>query len=236
MTGPRHLWSGDWERDSVDADATHNHPQPEQDATPQSPEPDPRNGRRPSRTAVAVIVAGALVVAGVAVGLTAAFDGGSSKTGTVSTSTRATGTQSTPGGYGNGYGQIPTAPQTGSTTQPQSQTQTQPSQTQTQQSQTQTTSTIPDLPSINWLGMQIITGPSGPVVTSMALNGAGNAAGFEPDDIISTVNGQSVNSAVAISKLVDKLPLGSAVRLVVVRGSSEISIAVTMKERPTVQP
>jgi hypothetical protein len=238
MTGPRHLWSGDWERESVGTDATYKQPQPEQ--TPQQepehdPDHDPRNGRRPNRTVVAAIVVGGLAIAGLAVGLTAAFDNGSSNPTTTASTTRSTitrtpGTQSNPNNnYGGGYGLSPTVPQTGSTTQTTPQTQI-PTQTQTQ------TQTIPDLPGINWLGMQIITGPTGPVVTTMSLAGAGNAAGFEPDDIITAVNGHSVSTAVDLGKLLDKLPIGSTVQLEVVRGSSQITMAVTMKERPTVQP
>lgn len=54
--------------------------------------------------------------------------------------------------------------------------------------------------------------------------------------MISTVNGQVVHTAVEISSIADKLPLGSSVQLVVFRGSTQIPMAVTMKERPTVQP
>ena len=70
MSGPKHLWSGDWENESEDATTQRvrePRPEPEPEAAP--PEPRPRAPRRSVRPWVLPVAVGVLVIAAAAFGL-----------------------------------------------------------------------------------------------------------------------------------------------------------------------
>ncbi|MGZ4246338.1 MAG: PDZ domain-containing protein [Solirubrobacteraceae bacterium] len=74
MSGPKHLWSGDWENESEDASATRvREPRP-REPEPASPEPSARpRPRRSVRPWVLPVAIGAIVIAAAAYGLTKVF-------------------------------------------------------------------------------------------------------------------------------------------------------------------
>lgn len=96
--------------------------------------------------------------------------------------------------------------------------------------------TFTNQPTVDWLGMQIITSPTGAVVNSVQIGSEGDIAGFEPGDVITQVAGTQTDSARAIQTAVSQVPLGGRVSVEIVRGSSLITMAVTMQGRPTLQP
>jgi S1-C subfamily serine protease len=84
--------------------------------------------------------------------------------------------------------------------------------------------------------MQIITSPTGAVVNSVQIGSAGDHAGFEPGDVIAEVAGSQIDSARSIQTAVTHVPVGGHVTVQIARGSSLITMAVTMQGRPTLQP
>lgn len=268
MSGPRHLWSGDWERES--ADAARNRPGPPE------PPPDggeeelvePSPGRRPNARTLAIAAITAIVVVAVGVVLADVL-GGSSKPrprpvasvpnpasnsglphqqpapnggsalnpapatpttpgaqvapGTPPSGSQGNpgGSQTTPGGSQQGSGGNQAGP--GGSVKPSPSTQA-PQPTFTNQ------------PSVNWLGMQIITSPTGAVVNSVQIGSEGDHAGFEPGDVIAEVAGSQIDSARAIQTAVAHVSVGGRVTVEIARGSSLITMAVMMQGRPTLGP
>lgn len=75
MSGPKHLWSGDWENEAEEATAQRvraPRPQPEPDPSPPEPAPRPRQ-RRTVRPWVLPVAIGVIVIAAAAYGLTKVF-------------------------------------------------------------------------------------------------------------------------------------------------------------------
>jgi membrane-associated protease RseP (regulator of RpoE activity) len=215
MTGPNHLWSGDWERESAEAAAE----LAERPAPPITPptvdetEPEPRPRRRFSTKQLLLGVVGLLIVAGIAVALVISL-GGSSKP----KSHRQTHTATHPS-------QSPFPGSSGGVTPSQS-TPTQP--------------TIPTPvttgPTAEWLGMQIVTSPGGAVVDTVRGGSPADTAGFDPGDVISAIGDDPINSVSDIRTATEKLPLGQQLKITISRGSSTLTTAVTLKVRPTIQP
>jgi serine protease Do len=58
-------------------------------------------------------------------------------------------------------------------------------------------------------------------------------AGIQQGDVIISVNGQEVNPDQTVSYLVANIPVGSRVPIVVVRNGKQITIPVTITQRPT---
>ena len=75
MSGPKHLWSGDWENESEDA-TTQRVREPRPEPAPEAPAPEPRAPRRPRRSVrpwVLPVAVGVLVIAAAAFGLSKVF-------------------------------------------------------------------------------------------------------------------------------------------------------------------
>jgi S1-C subfamily serine protease len=206
MSGPKHLWSGDWEDESARAAAQRGPALPE----PPEPEPpahepelaDPSNRTPPVRYA-GVILALVLVVAVV---LAATLGGSSKKLHNGRTSTvPATQTGTGP----NGGAAIQTNP---------------------------VVSPAVNLPTANWLGMQIVSSSSGAVVSNVQISSPGDNAGFEPGDQIDAINGRGISSVSQIRNATATLPLGSDLSIQIERGSTQITLVLTMRKRPTVTP
>jgi membrane-associated protease RseP (regulator of RpoE activity) len=256
MSGPRHLWSGDWERES--ADAARNRPGPPEPPPDAGEEElvEPSPGRRRSARTIAIAAITAIVVVAVGVVLAdvlggsskprprpvasvpnptgnsglphqqPAPNGGSALKPTPATPTTpgaqvAPGTQTSPGGSQQGSGGNQAGP--GGSVKPTPSTQA-PQPTFTNQ------------PAVNWLGMQIITSPTGAVVNSVQIGSEGDHAGFEPGDVIAEVAGSQIDSARAIQTAVAHVSVGGRLTVQIARGSSLITMAVTMQGRPTLQP
>jgi hypothetical protein len=249
------LWSGDWERESADAArdrARRAVPTAEPEADPV--ELPPRR-RRPSARTLAVTAVSALVVIAAAVVLANVLSGGAKPkpkprlTGSVSPSPS---TQTTTTGSGG----APNAQVAPGTQNPPSGGQTTPGGTLTAPGGGQnspgggvspnpagsggqapsTTSQFANQPDVQWLGMQIITSPSGAVVNSVQIGSQADIAGFEPGDVIAAVAGAQISTARQIQAAVAHVPVGGRVPVEIARGSLLTTITVTMVERPTVQP
>ncbi len=210
MSGPKHLWSGNWERESESA-AELSPPrlplaEPEQPPAPERPEPRERRNRHGMvRYAWAGAAFLLVLVVGVALAVTL---GGSNKPRRHAASTPARVT-------------TPTAttanPSGGAALQQRSST---PAGTG---------------PTANWLGMEIVTGPNGAVVSSLKLGSAADQAGFEPGDVIASVDGHQIGSVPELARATAAQRTGSNVSIEVLRNSSFVLLAsVPMTGRPTI--
>ena len=277
MSGPRHLWSGDWERES--ADAARKRPGP--------PAPPPDTGedelleasssRRPSVRTVAIAATTAVVVAAAGVVLANVLGGShnhrpepiaSVPTVTVPRPTgnppntnggtglgqppvtqttptnpaRPGGSQSSPGGSQGSPGGSQGSPggsqgsPGGGQTTPQVVPRAGPGGSVKPQPQQAPQPTFTNAPTLHWLGMQIVTSPTGAVVNTIQIGSQGDTAGFEPGDVIAEVAGSQINTARAIQTAVAHVPAGSRISIKIARGSTLITMAVTMQGRPTLQP
>src|SRR5580704_6043360 len=140
MSGPKHLWSGDWEDESARAAARRGYevlePEPEPEPVAEPEDAAPVN-RTPQLRYAGVILALVLVVAVV---LAATLGGGTKKPHRTGTSTVA----ATQTGTGpNGGAAIQTNP---------------------------AISPPVNLPTANWLGMQIVSGSNGAVVSNVQIS------------------------------------------------------------------
>jgi membrane-associated protease RseP (regulator of RpoE activity) len=245
MTGPKHLWSGDWEDESTPqappADA-----RPVRDEAPSAGDTSGRPRSRGRRRAWFAVVA----VAAVAVAAIVLSDlGGAPKrpgtsstfpnVPTATTPTPATPTPTIPT-------PTPTIPTTPTTTTPTPPTQTAPTPT-TPTTPTQTTtgptpsSAVPTPPvsteTVDWLGMEIVTlPPDAPVVETVSLNSEADRAGLEPGDVIQQINGHVLQGAAAIPKAIDGLHPGDTVSLDIVRRSSLFQTRAKLGAPPSTHP
>jgi C-terminal processing protease CtpA/Prc len=172
MSGPKHLWAGDWESESG-ADVGRGKPlqgAPEVEkpiARPSSPA-RPRRVIRIPRAAVALALA-ALLLAGGAYAVSSLSDAGSSAG---------------------------------------------------QSSQT------------GWLGVKLLTGPSGAVVASVAPGSPAQAAGLRAGDVITQVEDRPVVSPVNVLNAVQALGPGETLQLQVQRGPVAFTANVTLGAQP----
>jgi S1-C subfamily serine protease len=209
MSGPKHLWSGDWQRESEAASAEHakrqRQPADLEPAENAAPRPSQRRKRSGLGRAVAITAVTVLVVAGAAYGLSALL-GSSGK----ETSTSAS-VASTPR-------PTPTSPPVGS---PPPAAAPQP------------TTARP----VHWLGMEIQTLPPGAaIVETVALGSGGDRAGLEPGDVILEINNRPVTSATAIATAIQGLHAGERIPVQVSQGSNLEQTVVTLAAPPTQHP
>ncbi len=193
MSGPKHLWSGDWENESEEASTQRVYePRPQPEPAAPSPEPaPPRRRRRSVRPWVLPVAIGAIVIAAAAFGLSKVF--GSS-----------------------------------------------------QPSHPNTTSALNPLPAprvtgnprpIMWLGMEIITSPSGvPLIETVRPNSNGDIAGLEPGDTLLIINGHPVGSTGSISDAIKGLHSGDKVTLEVSTGGAILPLVATLAAPPSPYP
>jgi S1-C subfamily serine protease len=95
---------------------------------------------------------------------------------------------------------------------------------------------VANTPSANWMGMHIITSPLGAVVNTVAARSGGLAAGIQPGDVITAIDNTTINSATAIRTAVAKIALGNRLEITIERGSTILTTAMTLRNRPTIQP
>ena len=210
MSGPKHLWSGNWERESESA-AEQRPPrlplvEPAQPQAPEEPEPrEPRNRRGMIRYAWAGAAFLLVLVVGVALAVTL---GGSNKPRRHTSSTPARITTPT----------TPTANPSGGAAL-----------------QQRSSAPAGSGPTATWLGMEIVTGPNGAVVNSLKLGSVADQVGFEPGDVIASVDGHQIGTVPELARATAGQTTGSIVRIQVLRGSSFVEIAsVPMTDRPTI--
>jgi membrane-associated protease RseP (regulator of RpoE activity) len=207
MSGPKHLWSGNWEDDSARA-AQDRSVQPlqftEPEPVPEPPEEAPQRPRRNGRRYAWAAAASILVITAVVL---AATLGGSSKPKhhARTTSTVSPPATTVPGVTGGAP--VQSAPVTGNG------------------------------PTANWLGMQLVTVPGGVAINSLRLGSPADLAGFEPGDVIDEINGQQISGVPAIAAATAKIPLGHGVQIQVLRSSVFVVLSdVPMTQRPAIHP
>jgi membrane-associated protease RseP (regulator of RpoE activity) len=244
MSGPKHLWSGDWQHDSEAAseELARRGAKPgeeESDAQPTAPQ-SPRR-RRPNRSrTLALTAVTVLLVAGAAYGLAALL--GSAKShhpSSVSVASAPAPQPTTP---------QPTIPQP-TTPQPTTPQPTTPQPTTPQPTTPQPTTPVPQpsvsrpsttvtpSPTVRWLGMQIDTvAPGAAVVETVRSGSEGDQAGLEPGDVIVELNGQSVHSAQDVAAAIKGLPAGRQVQIQISYGSLLKQGSITLAAPPTANP
>ncbi|MHB8689745.1 MAG: PDZ domain-containing protein [Solirubrobacteraceae bacterium] len=215
MTQPKHLWSGDWERES-DA-AAHEQtsvPAPAEPREPQPPSEPPRASTYLTRRLVALTVIAAVV-------LVAAVWAATSLTGSSNSSSSAAAAAATNTG---------TSTAGATATQP-----VFPTGTGTSQSPTSTngqgtappgaTSTAPPASASNAdsLGLVLQSVPVNRVIVqAVAPGSAAEQAGIGAGDQLLSVNGHPVHSPDDVATVLGKLPKGSKLTLQLLQGSAPV--------------
>lgn len=211
MTGPKHLWSGDWERESSAAAASRARLVP-----PEAPEiseipPSAPAARLPwsasARRGWIAVGAAAAVVVAVAIIL---LSSGSNPQRTA---------------------QQAAVPPTQS---PQSQP-TQPFQLPQPSSQpTQPAiAAVPNQPPVHWLGMEIVAGQNGGVVIeTVPIGSVGDQAGLDPGDLIVSVDGHAITTTPQLRGTIAGMRTGDQVSITVERGSSVYSTSFPLPQGP----
>jgi membrane-associated protease RseP (regulator of RpoE activity) len=225
MSGPKHLWSGDWQHESaaVSEERVGRRVKP-QPAEPKSdptatPAPNPRPRRRfvvvrsriGLRDALPVLLAVLLLGAAGAYGLSTIGSSGpraSTAAGTTSASPGATA-----GGSSTPPAAAPPAAVAGATTQG------------------------PASRPVRWLGMQIQTLPPGvAVIETVGAGSEGQVAGLQPGDVILALNHQPINAATDIGAAIRRLRAGDVVELEISNGSTLYQVQATLAAPPSLQP
>lgn len=208
MGGPKHLWSGDWEHESARAADELNVRLPLQPDEPAAePEPPRRPRRRLTLRQMAACLA-AFVVVGVGVAVALNQSGSTKQPRPKAQTTVTAQPPTTSTGPTGGIG----------LTQPSAPTR------------------VANTPSANWMGMHIVTSPLGAVVNTLAAGSGGQAAGVEPGDVITAIDNTTINSATDIRAAVARIALGNRLEITIERGSTILTTAATLRNRPTIQP
>lgn len=271
MSGPKHLWSGDWERESADSARDRpGPPTPPPDTGENEPVEPSARPRRVRMLAIGALTAIVVIAGGIVL---ASVLSGSPKhrpRPVASVPNPAAGNTGVPQGNPNGGAGLTPAP--GTQTAPTQTTPTTPNAQAPPSTQTAPTQTPPgtgqgnpgtgqvnpggnqaapgggvppaaqpqptstNQPMVRWLGMQIITSPTGAVVNTVQIGSEGDTAGFEPGDVIAEVDGSQIDSARAIRAAVAHVPVGGRIEVQIARGSTLLTTSVTMQGRPTLEP
>ena len=208
MSGPKHLWSGDWQRDSERAADERGTlaplPEPEPEPEPQQPAVAGRQTGIPRRALIYSAIIAAAVALGAGIGLAVALGGSSHR----------------PAAKAQRQYTVQTAPPTGG-----------PSGGAPLQPAPVTTG-----PTADWEGMQIVTSPAGAVVSTVRLGSPADRAGFQPGDVFDSIGGRQINSVQDIRTATAAVRIGGGVRVELSRGSSLITVGFPLRQRPTIQP
>jgi membrane-associated protease RseP (regulator of RpoE activity) len=208
MSGPKHLWSGDWQNESRQPALAR------PAVTEPEPEPQPAAAASPrfTRQQFAIALGTGIATAAVAITLIVVLGGGQKATPHHRATAPATLGQPQNSG-GGGLNGSPTVTQSSQAT------------------------TLPNItgPSADWLGMQIVTSPSGVVVSTVKLGSIADRLGVEPGDQIVKVNGSIIGSVSELQPDTAGVKIGAPVTLEVMRSSVQLTLAgIPMSQRPTI--
>lgn len=249
MTSPKHLWSGDWERESAASRAAHDRAQDASQPPPSSPSPSPQEPPRwrPRRgvLAIAALAAVAIVAAALAIGLsggrrqpTVTISGqttvptGPTATATVpnvvppfgqtgTTPTAPVPTPTTPGGTTTAPGGTATAP--GGTA-------TAPGSTGTTPTGTTGTTTAPGT---GTLGLVLQSLPDNRVSVQAVVPGSpAEQAGIGAGDVLLSVNGHRVSSPSQVYSILHGLAKGTAVTMRLIQGATSLTARIQASGYP----
>ncbi len=227
MSGPKHLWSGDWESESR-RPAPVPSPAPAPELAPAQP-PPPRRTPFSRRHLLFALTAG-VAAAAATVALALTLGGTARPPAHRPRVTASIGAPTTPapatGSGGHGLTAPPPACSTASAS-------TSSSACSTGAPPTQAGSG----PTATWMGMQIVTSPSGVVVSTVRLGSTADQAGVEPGDQIESVNGHLIGSVSELRPDTNEVKIGGHVTIDVMRSSVQLSLAsIPMTQRPTIHP
>jgi membrane-associated protease RseP (regulator of RpoE activity) len=209
MTGPKHLWSGNWQEESRQPDAAP--PEPVRSAVPARPDPIPV--RRPGRPMWRALLPTVAVVLLVAVALAELLPSGRS------------------GDVHHGA-TTPSASVIPNSTIPNS-----PAPSPVVPNPTTPPGTTIIGRTVTWLGMQISTVENvGVVIQTVQLGSPADAAGLDPGDIIESVNHHSISAANQLRSAVRGLKAGDAVQISVDRGSTLFATVADFAGPPITSP
>ncbi|WP_249010350.1 PDZ domain-containing protein [Conexibacter sp. DBS9H8] len=223
MAGPKHLWSGDWERESgarAPGESSTATPPPTWPAAPPPPEPPGTSRRRRQLSAAALVTLGvivAVVIAGLAVALTSGSGGSAART-----SAQVPAPTVGPNGSG-GATILPSTPQTT------------PPQTTPAPTTPAAAARVNVGPTYTWLGMALTDSSSGVTVDTVAGRSPAASAGVDPGDVLQTVGNRPVNTVGQLRSVTAALKLGQRVALTVNRGTTLVTVTVTLTGRPVRQ-
>lgn len=235
MSGPKHLWSGDWEQESEAARGRQDDTGAQEPDTPQQPPPHRRS------KAVPLIVIGAVaLITGAAFGLSALVHSGKHHS---SSDTSTAAQVPFPQVPAVPRPQVPTIPQVPQQTIPQ-QTTPQPTTPQPTNPQTGTTHratptpTASSSPIIYWLGMQIETvSPGDVVIDTVRLHSEADQVNLDPGEQVIEINGHQIRSTSEIANAIKGLHRGDLVPVVVSYGSSNPStVFLPLAAPPSTHP
>ena len=219
MSGPKHLWSGDWQSESQRPAATR---PPTVDQQTEAQPAESVRARRFSRRQLAIALCTGVAAAAVTVGLVVTLSGGSPKKATGHNHAATTPAPATQPQSSGGQGLNPT----------------QACQQQPAGCSTTTAATpVATGPSANWMGMQIVTSPSGVVVNTVRLGSPADLAGFEPGDQILSIDTHVIGTVSELRDDTQAVKVGGPVTIAVLRSSVQLTLtSVHMTQRPTIHP
>jgi membrane-associated protease RseP (regulator of RpoE activity) len=218
MSGPKHLWSGDWRSESQQP-ATQ--PLPVRDPQPDAEvAPDAARTRRFTRRQLVIALSTGVAAAAITVGLVTTLGGSPAK----KPPTHRAGTSgASQGSGGQGLNPPPTCQQNAASC--------------STSTSTTTATPVSTGPSANWMGMQIVTSPSGVVVNTVKLGSTGDQAGFEPGDQILAIDGHVIGAVSELRTDTAGVRVGGPVTIAVERQSVTLTLSsVQMTQRPTIHP
>ncbi|MGH2875496.1 MAG: PDZ domain-containing protein [Solirubrobacteraceae bacterium] len=242
MSGPRHLWAGDWQRESEAASAARadaaTPPSPPDSGTEIAEPAGPSRGRirqRLSRKRLLLAGGTVLVLAAAAFGATSLFGSSTTQNRVIAQGSGTTGTSRQPK-----LPSVRTTPPFG-VQPPQQLNPSQPAQpsqpSQPSQPPQSSTTTVPAGPQVSWLGMQIETLPPGvAVIQTVRIGSEADRAQINPGEVIVALNGQAVKSAQDIIRLTRGMSKGRQVTLQLSYGSGSSQASVTLGRPPSVTP
>lgn len=231
MSGPKHLWSGNWQEESEAASERRADVSPRPDEAEETERLPAAERERRRRPALPIVLIALVFVIAAGIGLAAVLSSSGSKN--ASTGTQASVPNPTnPTNPTNPGLTAPNVPLPGNpppNTNPT--TPTQPSATPSP-----TTPATQSRP-ISWLGMEIETLPPGAaVIETVALGSAGDKAGLNPGDVIIAINGRAIQGAEGIASAIRGLPAGDQVPIQISHGSTLEQTEITLAAPPSVHP
>jgi hypothetical protein len=217
MSGPKHLWSGDWQSESV----------PPAQAPPPVEQQEPEAVAAPeplfTKRQIAIAIGAGVATAAVTLGLVTAFSGSPPKPRSHS-HTHAAARNGSPQRSGGKGLTTPTTPAQAC---------------QPGQAGCTTGATTPPVsgPTADWLGMQIVTSPSGVVVDTVTPGSTADLAGFEPGDQIMSVDTHVIGNVYALRSYTAHVKLGAPVTIAILRSSLSLTLtSIPLTQRPTIHP